>query len=288
MSKTKTIRREIVSESTANAHEKMLIVPLFNKFRAQVRREFAADSAANWIPVECSLLIRYEFAACSLPTRYIFVAILLLCGLRGSDKIPANTRYLANALAADERAVKKALAELIRANLLSEIERFEREEMKDTQTQKEQSGVSVDFINSFEEKTENENGLLKTVQATGSNGNSKRSQFTIEECLRYVEHCQSKGDEIKNAKALATNLFKSGEADSFILATLYPERLAEVEREQFGEPIGFTDSPCRVCFGAKMADADGKGFRKCEHCRDERGKSTGFEPKGETDDETAR
>jgi hypothetical protein len=173
MSKTKTIRREIVSESTANAHEKMLIVPLFNKFRAQVRREFAADSAANWIPVECSLLIRYEFAACSLPTRYIFVAILLLCGLRGSDKIPANTRYLANALAADERAVKKALAELIRANLLSEIERFEREEMKDTQTQKEQSGVSVDFINSFEEKTENENGLLKTVQATGSNGNSK-------------------------------------------------------------------------------------------------------------------
>jgi len=62
---------------------------------------------------------------------------------------------------------------------------------------------------------------------------------------------------------------------------LYPEKAIEAERETFGEPIIFSDDPCVACFGAKMADADGKGFRACEHCKNERGKSTGLEPEGE-------
>ncbi len=82
---------------------------------------------------------------------------------------------------------------------------------------------------------------------------------------------------------MANHLFKTGEADAFILATLYPVRAEEAEAKSFGEPIQFTGEPCRVCFGAKMSDADGKGFRACVHCKNERGKSTGKEPEGEND-----
>jgi len=266
-------------KSAANPHEKMLTVPLFNKFRAQVRREFAEDSAASWIPVECSLLIRYEFAACSLPTRYIFVAILLLCGLRGSDKVPANTRYLSNALAADERSIKKALAELIRANLLSEREQIERIDIKDTQTQTDETLLlSVNQFNPF--KTENQN---QNRDEKGNSTNGHSSKFSIDECLQYVEQCRRNGDNITNAQGLARSLFQSGTSDSFILAALYPERLAEQQaqqtREIYGEPVPFSDELCAVCFGAKMEIVKDKGARICEHCKDERGKPTGFEPK---------
>ncbi len=66
---------------------------------------------------------------------------------------------------------------------------------------------------------------------------------------------------------------------------LYPAKQEAIDREQFGESIKFLDEPCRVCFGAKMADADGKGFRACVHCKNERGKSTGFEREGESENE---
>jgi hypothetical protein len=62
------------------------------------------------------------------------------------------------------------------------------------------------------------------------------------------------------------------------MATLYPQRQEEIAAQTFGSPAIFTDAPCSVCFGAKMSDADGKGFRACEHCRNERGKPTGLEP----------
>jgi hypothetical protein len=111
------------------------------------------------------------------------------------------------------------------------------------------------------------------------------SAFSLEDCLRYVHLCEMKGDAIKNPQGLAHHLFKTGASDVFIRHALFPEQQAAIEREQYGAPVRFTDQPCRVCFGAKMADAGGKGFRKCAHCRDERGKSTGFEPEGEKGDE---
>jgi len=256
-------------------------VPIVREFRQHTKK----NEARLWIPIETSLLVRYEFASCSLQTRYILVAIVLYCGANGIDVIPLDAKFMASVLVADERTITKSFDELLFKNLL--VERIEREIRKEQTDRQETAGagVSVDDSNSFQNQSENqsENGLLKLVDSPEkSNGNSKHSQFSIEECLRYVEVCQSKGEQVQSPKALASKLFKTGEADPFIKATLYPEQFAA---ESFGAPIKFLDEPCSVCFGSKMADTDGKGFRACRHCANERGKSTGKEPEGKTNDE---
>lgn len=275
----------IKDENSADSGRvRFAFVPIVREFRAHTQK----NQARLWIPVETSLLVRYEFASCSLQTRYIFVAVVLFCGANGIEEIPLDAKFMSSVLVADERTIQKSFDELISKKLL--VERKERETER-TQTERQETagaGVSVEFENLSKTEDENQSGLLKIVPlhatSNGANGNSKHSGFTIEECLRYVEVCQSKGDAIQNPKALASHLFKTGTADAFITATLYPAKQEELMREQFGAPVSFSDEPCRICFGAKMADADGKGFRKCEHCRDERGKSTGFEPEGETGD----
>lgn len=263
---------------------RFLFVPLLHQFRRHLRKDFTKSTPQTWIPVECSLLIRYEFAALSPQVRYIFVAILLYCGARGTDEIPVDIGFLANALAVDGRMLKKSLLELEKANLLRERKK-EREE-KDRQTEPE-NGVSADFgfvISDF--GLENSDLELKTAKdETKSEIRNHKSQFTLEECLKYVEICQGKGDAIQNPKGLANHLHKTGEADSFILATLFPEKQTEIDLEKYGEPRQFSDEPCTVCFGSKMADTDGKGFRKCTNCLDEKGKSTGFEPLGENEND---
>jgi hypothetical protein len=182
-----------------------LYVPLFNQFRRNVRRDFVKNESATWIPVECSLLVCYEFAACSLQTRYIFVAILLLCGMRGSDKIPADAKFLAKALSADVRTVKKSIGELLAANLLAEREKDRKKDETHPQKERETDAVRV-----------NSENFQKT--------NGHKSEFSLEECLKYVETCRTRGENITNPKGLATTLYESGRADAFILATLYPER----------------------------------------------------------------
>jgi hypothetical protein len=208
--------------------------------------------------------------------------------MRGIEEIPLDAKFMASALIIDERTLRKSLIELENAKLLLERKKDLKEEIeKNTQTDRENC-VCVDSQNlsQNEEQSQSENGLLKKDFApSSSSGNSKHSMYSIEECLKYVEVCQSKGESIQSPKALANHLHKSGEADSFIMATLYPAKQEEIDREQFGDPIKFTDEPCRVCFGAKMSDTDGKGFRACEHCKNERGKSTGLEPEGETDEQ---
>ena len=116
----------------------------------------------------------------------------------------------------------------------------------------------------------------QTRQSTGS-------QFSLSECLQYVNICIGKGEPIQNPKGLASYLYRTGESDPFILATLYPEENEKHEREIYGEPRKFTDDPCTVCFGSKMEIVAGKGARPCPHCRNERSKSTGKEPEGEVE-----
>lgn len=263
--------------------------PLLQKFRQNLNKN-VADLPQTWLPIETSLLIRYEFAALSPQTRYVFIAILLYCGARGTDEIPMDARFLANALAVDERLLKNSLKELEFSNLLleREKEREEKKEKENTHRQtdaRDENGVVVGVnFNSFsgektesENQTENEieNGLLK-MDSAGKEF-SKGSRFTMEDCIKYAKQ----SDGVKNPNALANNLFQTGNADAFIMAMLYPVEAQAEEAKNFGKPIGFSNDPCSVCFGAKMADTDGKGYRKCIHCRDERGKSTGFEPQGE-------
>lgn len=251
-------------ERAANAEQTgYLYVPLFNQFRRNLRRDFTKNEPSTWIPVECSLLVCYEFAACSLQTRYIFVAILLLCGMRGTDKIPADTRFLAKALAADARTIKKSIAELLDANLLLDREKDREIEKIRAPAERKSGAESVDSEN-----------FPQT--------NGHKSEFSLEECFKYVEICKTKGENIRSAKGLANHLYKTGDADAFILATLYPKQLEEAEREIYGEPRQFSDEPCAVCFGSKMEVVEGRGARPCPNCKNEKGQNTGKQPEGET------
>lgn len=257
-------------------------VPIVREFRAHTQK----NQARLWIPVETSLLVRYEFASCSLQTRYIFVAIVLFCGANGIEEIPLDAKFMSSVLVADERTIKNSFDELLSKKLL--VERKEREKrIEQTDRQKETGVVScVEPENLSKTQSENKTDSppppppppTPTTPTTPTNSNEHLSQFTLEECLRYVEKCRAKGDEIKNAKALATTIYKTGLADAFILATLYPEKLAEEESKTYGEPRKFSDEPCKICFGARMEIIEGKGARACPNCKDERGKSTGYEP----------
>lgn len=243
-------------------------------FRSYLRKD-VANAPQIWLPIECNLIFRYEFAACSLQTRYIFVAILLYCGQRGIEEIPDDKRFLASALNADARTIEKAVEEMEKFGLLTERKK-EREIRKEQTDRKEDaSRVSVDGENLSQHGEEN---APEKQADKKTDSKAHHSQFSLDECLKYVELCRTKGDPINNARALARNLFKTGEADSFIRAALYPELQKEADLQIYGELRRFSDEPCAVCFGAKMADTDGKGFRLCEHCRNEKGKSTGYEP----------
>lgn len=246
-------------------------VPLLRKFRGYLKKE-VANLPQTWLPIECSLLIRYEFATLSPQTRYIFVAILLYCGMRGIDEIPVDIGFLANALAVDARMLPKSLEELEISGLLLERKKEREEKEKDTDRQKEgaEARVSVDSENLFQNEEENEEKTADKIEPL-----PRSSQFPLEDVLRYVMKEVADGKRIENPNALASQLHKTGQADAFIKASLYPDQLA---LEQFGEPRRFTGEPCSVCFGAKMSDADGRGYRACVHCKNERGKSTGFEP----------
>ncbi len=141
--------------------------------------------------------------------------------------------------------------------------------------------VVCDFSKSFKSESENENanGFKKlTIVPEDGGGKSNLSQFTLAECLSYVELCVAKGDAIKNPRGLAANLFQTGNSDAFIRALMFPEDQKQSDLETYGAPRLFSDEPCAICFGAKMADADGRGYRKCEHCVNERGRASGFEP----------
>ena len=262
--------------------------PLLQQFRSHTKK----NEARLWMPIETNLIFRYEFAALSPQNRYIFVAILLYCAGNGIDEFPLDAKFMANILIVDERMLGKSFDELLFQKLL--LEKTEKTEKKSTDRQDASAGgVSVDVENSFSEQSENEN------ENGNGNGNGKNediffndvvpadspipakknlSKFSIEECLEYVERCVQEGESVKSPKALANHLFKTGEADSFIFRKLFPADAEIVAAEKFGEPINFLDEPCNVCFGAKMADTDGNGYRACAHCRNERGLSTGREP----------
>ena len=248
-----------------------LYAPLLQQFRSNLKKD-VGNSAQTWIPFECSLLFRYEFATLTTHTRYIFVGILLYCGLRGIDEIPEDTAFLANTLSVDARTIPKSLEELKNAKLLLERKK-EREEKEQTDRKKETPAARVSVNDEKLSKTESENEEKEVGQINGSG--RKHSEFSLDECKKYVEAEIKDGRNIENPNALAMKLFNTGQSDSFIKARLYPQQAAV---EQFGEPVQFSKYPCAVCFGAKQADIGDNRFGKCPHCKNEKGIATGFEP----------
>ncbi len=159
-----SVQHQYDTDAASVKQIRYLSAPLLQKFRANLNKN-VANMPQTWLPMEVSLLIRYEFCTLSTHTRYIFVAILLHCAARGTDEIPVDTAFLANALAVDPRTIPKSISELENSKLLRE-RKTERAEGRDTDRQTE--GVSVNIKNLSENEDESEEVLKR-----------KRRLFTV-------------------------------------------------------------------------------------------------------------
>ena len=254
------------------------------------------DRTPLWIKLQCSLLDDYDFAALKDETKFHAVALMLLAS-RLNNKFPDDEKWLRSKINANCKINLQKLIEIgfltiiknpfnvrkskkINDELVNGFEKFRNleqnrteENIKEHITTHETNGLMCEIDNSFQDKAEAGNHLSKEISAQDRN----LSKFSIEECKRYAEECKQRGDNITNPSGLANKLFKTGTADAFIMQMLYPERAAS---ETFGAPVRFTDEPCVICLGAKMANNNGKGFSKCNACKNERNHSTGLKPEG--------
>ena len=262
------------------------------------------DRNPIWIKLHCALLEDYEFAQVADETKFHAVGLMLLAS-RLNNKFPDDELWLRRKINATSEINLELLLEIGFLDVVNEDAECKNNDKKTPRIARKSNKTQGDPAsatfkpalaqNRTEENRTEENttqqsrseNVLCVDDSKSSKPKAKdhRSEFSMDECLRYVEICQTKGEEIKNPKGLANHLFKTGEADSFIRAALFPEDQKKIELEIYGEPRIFSADPCRVCFGAKMSDADGKGFAACEHCKNEKGKSTGLEPEGAKEDD---
>jgi hypothetical protein len=267
-----------------------------------------------WIKLYCSLLDDYDFAQLPDETKFHAVGLMLLAS-RLNNKFPDDETWLRAKINAEKRI---DLEKLLEINFLeiAETEKSSRKTVAKNQTNARKAQktkdepASADFssgeMNDSAEERREEESRTHTQQKRGDcapeiekeekavcvilenfpeNGNGHRSEFSLEDCFAYVKICETKGEPVKNAKGLASHLYKTGEADAFILAALHPEKTREKEIEIYGEPRKFTDEPCSVCYGSKMEVVEGRGARNCPNCKNERGHSTGKQPEGVEENE---
>jgi hypothetical protein len=268
------------------------------------------DRNPIWIKLYCSILEDYDFATLPDETKFHAVGLMLLAS-RSNNKFPDDEAWLRAKINAEKEINLEKLLEIQFLEVVSEKKEAKTDENftgKRTTNARKSKKTKDDAASATDEDEKNcdsaehsreEQTRTHTEQTRGDDSqspeeekavrvnfenqaktNGHRSQFSLEECLKYVQICETKGEPIKNAKGLANHLYKTGDSDAFILATLYPERSREKEIEIYGEPKKFTDEPCLVCFGSKMEVVEGKGARPCPNCKNERGYSTGRQPEG--------
>lgn len=142
----------------------------------------------------------------------------------------------------------------------------QRQTRIETETHTETDGAPAENVRSNERSELS--GESKSVVSCGS-------EFSLSEIGRYVDHCEARGQLVRNRAALITKLKQTGDADEFIFEFLKPKEFA---KEKFGEPRRFHETPCQVCFGTSIQIVKDKGSRRCPNCIDERGMPTGKEP----------
>ena len=286
------------------SRQKFLRVRNFEQFQHYKERN------PIWIKLYCSLLDDYDFARLPDQTKFHAVGLMLLAS-RLNNRFPDDEPWLRAKINAEKRIDLEKLLEIGFLEV-SEVDKSNRKQAAKNQinacksNKTNDDSASTKFLtdknsdsaeekreeerrthtqqkrgeSSPEEKTE-EKSVCVISEKFSENGNGHRSQFSLDECLAYVKICAREGEPVKNAKGLASHLYKTGEADAFILAALYPEKTREREVEIYGEPRKFTGEPCAVCFGSKMEVVEGKGARPCPNCKNEKGQSTGKQPEGE-------
>lgn len=265
-----------------------------------------------WIKLYCAILEDYDFARLPDETKFHAIGLMLLAS-RSNNRFPDDEEWLRAKINANSKINLQILLEIEFLEVISDKKGAKTDEnfdgkravnagkSKKTQDdlasatyEDEKSCASAEHSRTEENKTHTEQTRAalstcdvkneKAVRVNSENSsqtNGHHSQFSLDECLKYVRICESKGEPIKNPKGLANHLYKTGDSDAFILATLYPEKRVEAEKEIYGEPKKFTDEPCAVCFGSKMEVVEGRGARPCPNCKNERGQSTGKQPEGD-------
>ena len=274
------------------------------------------DRNPVWIKLYCSILEDYEFQQLQDSAKFHLIGLMLLAS-RLSNRFPDDSVWLASKIGASEKIEIEILIESGFLEVVADKKEVKKDENfngerrviagKSKKTKDEfasatfktdENGASAEHSREEQKRThteqtraalsasdEREEMAVRVNFENSVKTNGHKSQFSLDECLKYVRICESKGEPIKNAKGLANHLYKTGDADAFILATLYPEKREEAEREIYGEPRKFTDEPCAVCFGSKMEVVEGKGARPCLNCKNERGNSTGKQPEGVLENE---
>lgn len=273
------------------------------------------DRNPIWIKLYCSILEDYDFARLPDETKFHAVGLMLLAS-RSNNKFPEDEVWLRAKINAEKEINLEVLLEIEFLEVISDKKGAKTDEnfngkratnarkSKKTKDESASATFQADENRASAEHSRTEENKTHIEQTRGDDSTSPEeekavrvnfenqaktnghlSQFSLDECLKYVRICEAKGEPIKNAKGLANHLYKTGDSDAFILATLYPEKREEAEREIYGEPRKFTDEPCAVCFGSKMEVVEGKGARTCPNCKNERGQSTGKQPEGEKENE---
>ena len=270
------------------------------------------DRNPIWIKLYCSILDDYDFAQLPDETKFHAVGLMLLAS-RLNNKFPADEAWLRGKINAEKEINLNLLLE-IRFLEVAQSEKgvkndenfdgerttnarksMETKDDLDSATFQDEKNCAIPEQNREEENRKEHNTTQRDAleeetavcvnSENSSQNNGHLSQFSLDECFKYVEICENKGENITNPKGLATSLYESGKADAFILATLYPKENEKREIEIYGEPRQFSEEPCAVCFGSKMEVVKDKGARPCPNCKNEKGHSTGFQPEGEKDDE---
>ncbi len=272
------------------------------------------DRNPIWIKLYCSILEDYDFARLPDETKFHAVGLMLLAS-RSNNKFPEDERWLRSKINAEKELNLDLLLEIRFLEVIKDEkgvkndENFDgkrttnackskktKDDLASATFQNEKSCASAEQNREEENRThtqqtrdalspvgvKDETAVCVDLE-NSSKSNGHKSDFSLDECFKYVEICKAKGENITNPKGLATSLHKTGDSDAFILATLYPEKREETEREIYGEPRKFSDEPCAVCFGSKMEVVEGRGARHCPNCKNERGQSTGKQPEGENE-----
>jgi hypothetical protein len=269
----------------------------------------------TWIKLYCSILEDYDFAQLPDETKFHAVGLMLLAS-RLNNKFPADEVWLRAKINAEKEINLEMLLEIRFLEAISSEKgektdessgakratnacksKKTKDDLASTTFKNEKSRASTEQSREEERRTHTQQKRDETLARSeeeiavsvgsenSSQNNGHLSQFSLEECFKYVEICKSNGENITNPKGLATSLFENGKADAFILATLYPEENEKREIEIYGEPRQFSEEPCAVCFGSKMEVVKGFGARPCPNCKNEKGHATGKQPEGEKDDE---
>ena len=78
-----------------------------------------------------------------------------------------------------------------------------------------------EYTESFKDESFSDSPAAEKKAADAAEINGHKSEFSMEEILRYVEISRTRGEKIVNPHGLATSVYKSGEMDAFIKSVLY-------------------------------------------------------------------